>query len=364
MQPCVLFLTSNGWGLGHLTRSMAVARRLPADIRSVFLTMSQALPIVVAQGFLAEYVASPAYSRLPTSTWNAMYASRLHHLFEVYDPAAVVFDGTFPYGGLRRAIDTDDRRAFVWSRRAMWRADYKDDALRMASSFDLVIEPGEFAAAADRGATVRARGDVRVVDPIVLLDEDDLLSRRAAESELGLAEGRTNVLVQLGAGNLNDITSEVGMIVQRLVRLPATQVVVAESPISATPVDLPDGVVRARTYPLARLARAFDFTVTATGYNSFHECVAFGLPGLYVPNEQTMADDQLARAVYAEQAGVGLTWHPKTAARLDEMLEHLTDPGLRESMAERARRAAPRNGAAAAADALAELVGHRLGVAS
>ena len=361
MQPRVLFLTSNGAGLGHLTRSMAIARRLSDDAEPLFLTLSQALPVVVEQGFHAEYVISAGYSGLSTSTWNKVYASRLRHMLDVYDPGVVVFDGTFPYGGLRDVIEEQRLRAWVWCRRAMWRPSEDDRALRLSRIFDLIIEPGEFAEDADRGQTVARRHEVARVGPLTLLDDADLLDRTAAESALGLEAGGTNVLIQLGAGNINDITSEVGMLVERLRAWDDVQIVVAESKIAGAPVDLPDDIHRARTYPLSRMTRAFDLTVTATGYNTFHEAVTFGLPALFVPNELTAVDDQVARAVYAEQERVGLTWHPRTPERLDEVLPQLADAAVRQAMTERMRKRVVPNGAAAAAHLVTELLEQRVG---
>ena len=56
----ILFTTSNGTGLGHLTRSMAIARRLPDAVEPLFLTLSAAAPVVEQMGFPVEYVASYA----------------------------------------------------------------------------------------------------------------------------------------------------------------------------------------------------------------------------------------------------------------------------------------------------------------
>src|SRR5690606_6765409 len=56
----VLFISSNGTGLGHLTRSMAIARRLDAELEPLFVSLSAAAPVVEQQGFEVEYVASHA----------------------------------------------------------------------------------------------------------------------------------------------------------------------------------------------------------------------------------------------------------------------------------------------------------------
>ena len=56
----ILFVTSNGTGLGHLTRSMAIARRLDPALEPLFLTLSAAAPVVRELGFPVEYMASYA----------------------------------------------------------------------------------------------------------------------------------------------------------------------------------------------------------------------------------------------------------------------------------------------------------------
>ena len=56
---------------------------------------------------------------------------------------------------------------------------------------------------------------------------------------------------------------------------------------------------------MSRYLRAFDATVSAAGYNAYHELIRFGVPSLFVPMRR-QTDDQEARARYAEESGVGL----------------------------------------------------------
>ncbi|MDQ2676959.1 MAG: hypothetical protein M3Y34_09135, partial [Actinomycetota bacterium] len=60
MSNRILFLSSNGTGLGHLTRSMAIARRLDKSLEPSFFTLSGAAPVVADQGFEVEFAASYA----------------------------------------------------------------------------------------------------------------------------------------------------------------------------------------------------------------------------------------------------------------------------------------------------------------
>ena len=82
----------------------------------------------------------------------------------------------------------------------MWRPGSNPGALARSGFFDAVLEPGELAAAEDRGPTVARRDEAHRVGPIVFCDDDELLARADAERELGLEPGKVNVLVQLGQG--------------------------------------------------------------------------------------------------------------------------------------------------------------------
>ena len=54
----VMMISSNGEGIGHLTRLLAIAERLPPDVEACFFTLSQAAEIVQQRGFRVDIVAS------------------------------------------------------------------------------------------------------------------------------------------------------------------------------------------------------------------------------------------------------------------------------------------------------------------
>ena len=59
-----LFLSPNGIGMGHLTRLLAVARRLGPELEPVFLSMSQAVGVVEGMGYRRRVLSlSPAFGR-------------------------------------------------------------------------------------------------------------------------------------------------------------------------------------------------------------------------------------------------------------------------------------------------------------
>jgi UDP-N-acetylglucosamine--N-acetylmuramyl-(pentapeptide) pyrophosphoryl-undecaprenol N-acetylglucosamine transferase len=186
----ILFTTSNGTGLGHLTRSMAIARRLAPEVEPLFLTLSAAAPVVSGMGLPVEYVGSYA---TPASgndyRWSRRLRGRLRAAIAEADPAVVVFDGTHPYEALLGALPSDG--IAVWCRRPLWKPGSSRVPLGRAGAFDAVLEPGELAEAEDRGPTVALRDRAHRVGPIVLLDHAELLPRDRAEAELGLVPGQT-----------------------------------------------------------------------------------------------------------------------------------------------------------------------------
>jgi spore coat polysaccharide biosynthesis predicted glycosyltransferase SpsG len=351
--PSVLFMTSNGTGLGHLTRGMAIARRLEPGVESLFFTLSAAAPIVREQGFRVSYMGSyntpDAGSHLE---WSRRLEARVAELLSEERPGVLVFDGAHPYPALIRAMRNVPELIAVWSRRPLWRPGRGRPILALAAAFDLVLEPGELAEDADAGLTVARRNEAARIDPIVLCDESELLPREQAANALGLEPERVNALVALGQGS--EVDAAVERCLVRLAREPEVQVAALESSISPR-LEVPPRVVLLRdTYPVSRYYRAFDFAISAAGYNAYHELIRFALPSLFVPMPREL-DDQAARAQYAGDAGLALACEGPSSDRLEELIEQMLDPAGRERMSARARALALRNGAEEAARVLSRL---------
>ncbi|MGH2963656.1 MAG: glycosyltransferase [Solirubrobacterales bacterium] len=346
-------MTSNGTGLGHLTRTMAIARRLADGIEASFFTLSAAAPVVEAQGFpvtyMGSYDSSGAGSQLE---WSRRLRARLAGLLDELRPAVLVFDGAHPYPAAIHAMRDVQELTTVWSRRPMWQPGRLRPILALAAAFDLVLEPGELAADDDAGLTVARREEAVLLDPIVLCDEDELLPRAEAERALGLEPGRVNALVALGQGS--EVDAAVARCLARLAPRSDVQVAALESSISNR-LEVPDGVVVLRDrYPVSRHYRAFDFAISAAGYNAFHELIRFAVPTVFVPMRREL-DDQAARARYAERAGLALACEGPGSERLEELIERILDPTTRERISERARALRLANGADEAAELLSAL---------
>lgn len=300
-----MFVSSNGAGMGHITRLLALANRSGEGVEPVFFSMSQAVPTVARNNHPWEYCPSQKALGIASNLWNPFFAERFSAALDRHHPTAVVFDGTAPYRGIVTAAHERDDIQFVWSRRGMWRAGTTTQYFPPAGTFDLIVEPGEAAAAVDTGPTSRL-SDARQVAPITLLDEDELFSRSAARQALGIAEDEHAVLLTLGAGNINDTQSDLRIFAEAAHQeFPGATVYATVSPIAVSGISDGAGIRPLTVYPLGQYLRAFDVVVAAAGYNVFHEVLLARVPCVFVPNLSTTTDDQEARARFAQDTGRG-----------------------------------------------------------
>lgn len=290
--PRILFFNINGSGLGHLTRCLAYARRMQGRARPVFFSLASAVEIIHDMGFEADYFVSEFWSRSHINAWNRELAVRFGLMLEEVQPAAVVFDGTWPFHGFMHACDVYRVPFRVWSNRGLHKEDFERVPVE-ESAFDLVIQPGEIGA----GFNVeRAECPGRKVTtpPVMLLKNGELLDRDRARDALGLEHDARYALFSLGPGNLKDV-SEIAQGLIGEIRDRGYTAVWARAPISVRDVALPDDVLAISVFPLVRYLRAFDVFIGAAGYNACYEMMQADVPGLLVPNA-LLADDQARRA--------------------------------------------------------------------
>jgi UDP:flavonoid glycosyltransferase YjiC (YdhE family) len=266
-----------------------------------------------------------------------------------------VFDGNVPYQGLVDALGDNPDVWAVWSRRGMWQPGRGREAIAREGHFDAVVEPRDLAGRFDRGLTAESRARTRLIDPIRLLDDGDLLSRRRARAALGISAARPAVLLQLGAGNNYDYAPLRQSAIAVLRERHDADVRVAQWPIAEEPLELPEGVRGISEFPLSRYARAFDLVVSAAGYNSFHELLLAGVPAIFVPNEHPQQDDQLARARFAEHQGLGACVRVREIYRLNACIERLLAPAERRRIARRCAALERGNGAVELAGLIEEM---------
>jgi UDP:flavonoid glycosyltransferase YjiC (YdhE family) len=350
-----IFLASNGIGLGHVARLLAIARRAEGRFEPVFATMAQAAHIIERFGYLAEYVPSHMYVGGDLGEWENWLGFELERLIDSYGTRLVVYDGNNLPAGVWRAIRAQDCK-LAWVRRSMGdRAPFP--TVEEARLCELILEPDEIAAVPRFGDDVaRRRRGITSVGPIRLLDEDEPLTRKDAAAALGLDADRPAVLIHLGAGSNRDTTRIIDAAVRELRRFPDVQIAIAEWANAPTGLSLWPEALMIKGFPISQYFNAFDFSIGAAGYNTFHETISLELPTIFVANAAPDMDDQVGRARFAQDAGAAFELPEDRLIELPAICEVLLNESARNLLRENCRRIRRGNGAAEAAAAIGRLV--------
>ena len=331
---CIVMFPTNGVGFGHFTRMLALAKRMKEEdpsLEVIFFTTMPTLHLLKPYGIPAHHISGPKYFKsFESGEWNALLEEQLTLCFETHKPSMFIFDGAFPYRGMLKAIQERSSLKKIWMRRGMFKKGAKIP-VDSIQHFDTIIRPGD---AIDHSEEELDHGlEILHSSPIILLDEEELLSREKARYRLGIPLDCRAVYVQLGAGQINDISSEIRMTVDALLKHENLHVILGESMIgSRIEIDLPN-VHIIRDYPNSQYFKGFDAVVQAGGYNSFHETRAFGLPALFYPNMETGMDDQLARCKIAEEEGWGIVVPNRSRESIDESIRSLLEQNNRSEYA-------------------------------
>lgn len=360
-RPTLLFCTTNGNGTGHLTRALSVAlalRRMDPGTRIIFLISTPDLALVRRHGFATYY--APYFAELQAEigweNWNDYVRSSSLRIFDNHSIQAVVFDGYVPFFGLVDALDKRRRISRVWIRRGLEKPEFSELPDDLETVFDYIIRPQE------AGQALRPfDGKALEVAPILSFDRDALDDRRAARAALGVPADALVAYVQLGSGAKFDNSQALADVIEGLGRHPEIFTVLAMSTLSTgEPPPVRNGIV-IRNYPNYPYFNAFDFAVSAAGYNSFHELLACRIPTIFVPRESDRdSEDQVARAMIAERAGAGAVLRgggdrARFRAELEALIGRMKQPGERARLAEGAAGLLGASGTRAAAEFVARV---------
>jgi UDP:flavonoid glycosyltransferase YjiC (YdhE family) len=351
--------TQNGVGLGHVVRQLAISHHLSRTRDVIFASMSQAIHVIEEHGFQVEHIPSHVYTETEYSHWIGWTREQINQVIDFFDVGAAVLDSAVPYDSLIDAVAPRPDVKLVWIRRAMWRPSAeKERALAKEKYFDLVIEPADIAESRDKGPTVSRRHFVTRVDPIRFLDPRHLRSRGSARRQLGIDENKLCVLLQLGSGTNRNNIQLIDGVLSFCKRFDNVEVMLAEWLNVSQNLGLWPSVRVLSGFPISRLFNAFDFSVAAAGYNTFHEVISFGLPTLFVANPHPTLDDQVARADFADEKGAAIS-SGTDLRKVGSGIVTLLDESVRDRMKTAMRRLVRPNGARAAAAAIEKLLRDR-----
>lgn len=357
--PRILFYAVNGLGLGHVTRLLAIARKVrerAPGAEILFLTSSEAEDVIYREGFAAFKVPSRslrADAGLRPSTYARIFQTVVVNLLSSFHSHILVVD-TFPAGSMQELLPVlrwDSRRVFVYreQRPEAARSPLMQNTLHL---YDLAIIPhreGEVDAPLPEGI------EREWVGPIVVRDRTETVPRTEARDRLGLPEDGRIVYVSFGGGGDRDGASAMLRVVDALADVPGVHLAIPAAPLYRGQLPRRQGVTIVWHYPMAEMLTAYDAAVSACGYNSAMELAHHGVPTAFVPFRRQV-DDQEKRAREIEEAGAGialLSLEPETVCNA---VTRLLDATNATEIAERARALVPDSGADRAAAAILGLL--------
>lgn len=321
-ENCVVLFPTNGVGFGHFTRMYSVAKAIrihSPETEVIFFTPMPTLHIPYTDDFPTYHLAGKyKFQNMSSSQWNGLVEEQLLMVLETHNPKMFMFDGAYPYRGMLNAIRRKPSMKKTWMRRGMFKKGSKIpvDSIEF---FDTIVHPGDAVPAQQKGLTHST--EVMHVPPMVLVKEAEMLGKEEARNRLGIPESAEVWYVQLGAGQINDIESEIRITVDTLLAHNEHSIVVIGESLLGHRVSFANQRVRIlRDYPNAIYFKGFDYSIQAGGYNSFHEMRYSQIPTIFYPNMNTGMDDQLARCKVAEEEGWGIVVEKRDAKSIHQAI--------------------------------------------
>lgn len=305
MKQSILFIVINGDGLGHLTRALAVARRIASinpNTEIIFHTTSLAADIIRKMGFSYYYI--PARERIPyyvpLKEWERCLQSQLCTILNDHQPKVAIFDGAYPSTAILTPLMADDKINKIWIKREGDRSNMiKLDVYE--TYFDYIIVPKEV------GLEYNETDSNKLYfSPILLVDKTESYRRKQVRELLKLDDTNQLWYVQLGNGASISNKEFISYILSILLVKKDNVVILGESIINKTLNMKHERVITLRSYPNSMYFNAVDFAISAAGYNTFHELLFFKIPSIFIPNNKVLKDDQAARANRGQDLGVGI----------------------------------------------------------
>jgi len=200
-KPTIILATSNGIGMGHLTRASAIASELKEFANPIIVSMAAGVvEVPKIAGVRFEYIPGRDRNWMGRYQWDSYLRDRLVALIDETNAKIISFDGVVPYPGIIAIKSKRPDVKLVWVRRGFWQRTPQKYLLSLQSKMmDLIITPGDFGQSYDNGPT-STRNDSVLVKPISIFNPKSILSREKAREELGLDKNRPVCLVQLGIG--------------------------------------------------------------------------------------------------------------------------------------------------------------------
>jgi predicted glycosyltransferase len=330
-----LLVAENGWGLGHVSRQLGVARalrRLRPDDEFLFLTHSEACHLIWREGFSSLKLPCLEQSRperlLSRDTLWWVTSASVHACATSYRPHVIVVD-TFPAGGvgqLAQLLSIPARRVLIARENRFMRNPASAAAL---ASYHLAVAPYQ-----ENEVDIQLPPSLPLhwVGPILVRSREDALNREEARARLGLpAHGLTCLITFGGGGNPRYLEAE-RWALSVTGNDSRWSFAVATPPLLEAPAQvstLPQSACAVSYYPLSECFAAFDLVISGTG-STVIELQHFRVPAILVSGTHDLkGEDYAAKAQRFAGEAAGRIVRMGDDGGLRAALEHFSDPAAR-----------------------------------
>ena len=320
----VLFFIPNGMGLGHLSRTLAVAKALETQLGLAphqigFWSYSLASALIQQAGYRIIPRQTAKQLGIDGNRWEARETEDLQAYLAARRPRRIIIDHATLETAIMESLETLTFPCVkIWLRRAFWRKTHTAPGFGPISRFDAIITPGDLSGASDPGPLRRFSQlpyGSRSLDhqtphfhaaPVVLGRDSPPVPLQRTRFRLGNI-GKRPVLVSLGGAGLLAYPELMTALERAAVnhRIALSWIL---------PPLAPGGLLHRLNprvssilpfvFPLAPHLKHGAGTILGGGYNSCHEAMLTSdKPVLFVPNEDTARDDQTSRVAHLVKQG-------------------------------------------------------------
>lgn len=326
-EPPIVFVPTNGVGLGHAQRCSLIAAEIAGQgRRSTFAAYPSCLRMLKTYGFGVMPLVSRSTCHKQEYANDLLNYLRLRRL--TASSRVLVFDGGYIFDSVYRSL-LENGLSGVWIRRGLWQEGQSNAiALDREKVFRRVIVPSE--AFEELNCDYSHGSHIHAVGPIVQTARVTVARRKALRAELGArfaTDFRHLVVTMLGGGLAADRSAQVNAVCATMAARTDTLHLVVVWPtatVEAGAFTWPNTRI-VKTHHASALVSASDLFISAAGYNSFHEALYGRVPTIFMPQMSPFMDDQRRRAMAAVDRGLADMVEPhemhslrsKVAAHLD-----------------------------------------------
>lgn len=328
-----VFFPTNGNGLGHAQRCALIAAELDPDCDKRFVAFPSCIEMLQKRGFSSVPMVPRSADHSKEYAADLLNYLRLRQIVNQGDQ--LVFDGGYVFDSVYRLI-SNLRCPAIWIRRGLWQqGQINAISLERERAFSKVIVPTE--AFAELNADYSSGDHIAKVGPIVLhgkLSAEDIESLRDRLSVQFDQVIDTLVVTMLGGGIASERTAQTQLLCSMLERRSNCLHLVVAWPNAVVSNSLYgwENSHVIRTAHTLNLCQAADLTVSAAGYNSFHELLFAHVPAILIPQSAPYLDDQERRALAAFERGLAGFVQEHELLNLDREVSAFLDDGKAETV--------------------------------